>query len=81
MKVSPIASARQPVAAKVSRLPQPATRTPAIRVARDAIIPAYYPGAENRCPGCTGMHWIKGRFSAECFDCGTALPFGAAGRR
>lgn len=34
----------------------------------------YRPDETNRCPGCARMHWIVGRFSAECAFCATALP-------
>lgn len=33
----------------------------------------------NYCPGCGRSHWYKGRLSAECAFCGTALPLEGAG--
>lgn len=34
----------------------------------------YHAGAVNHCPGCHGSNWLVGRVTAECAQCGTALP-------
>jgi uncharacterized protein (DUF983 family) len=34
---------------------------------------AYRRGERNRCPGCGREHWLVGRVTAECANCGTAL--------
>ena len=36
--------------------------------------PIYRQGELNRCPGCGLASWIIGRSTAECSDCGSALP-------
>jgi hypothetical protein len=35
---------------------------------------AYHPAENQRCPSCSGRHWLVGRMMAECAFCGTALP-------
>lgn len=39
----------------------------------------YRENETNHCPGCGRSHWYKGRLSAECAFCGTALPLADAG--
>jgi hypothetical protein len=36
--------------------------------------PLYHQGKPNHCPGCSHSWWLVGRASAECWNCGTALP-------
>ncbi len=52
-------------------------RPPFLRVVRSpapGIVPAYWPGEINQCPGCSQAQWLVGRTLAECAMCGTALP-------
>lgn len=60
--------------AKIIAFPAPA-KEPCIDPDRRGLIPLYYLGEANRCPGCMGRAWIVGRLSAECSGCGTALEF------
>jgi len=39
----------------------------------------YRANETNYCPGCGRSQWYKGRLSAECAFCGTALPLEGAG--
>lgn len=47
--------------------------TPAERVGIRGYQPLYS-GSATPCPGCGRSHWYRGRRSAECAFCMTALP-------
>lgn len=47
---------------------------------KPAPVLLYRDGMTNFCPDCGGSQWIRGRTTAECASCGTALPLQAHDR-
>ncbi|MDF7775509.1 hypothetical protein P1X14_09645 [Sphingomonas sp. AOB5] len=45
-----------------------------IRQPRTGYRIGYRANETNHCPGCGQSHWMIGRMTAECANCGTALP-------
>lgn len=47
-------------------------RTTFATVPLRGLVILYVPGEPSRCPQCAGKHWLVGRSTAECSDCGWA---------
>ena len=52
----------------------PFARPAAALAIRPQLVLTYSIGEPQRCPFCTGRHWLVGRALAECAFCGFALP-------